>query len=60
MRIKYLKKNDILYLEMHVSRLCQMIDNKAELEVRLKSTNDKIRIIQKQIYEIEDKGYPKA
>ena len=57
MRFKYLKKNDILYLEMHISRLCEMIDNKAELEVRLKSTNDKIRIIQKQIYEIEDKGY---
>ena len=58
MRFKYLKKNDILYLEMHISRLCEMIDNKAELEVRLKSTNDKIRIIQQKLHEIEDKGYP--
>ena len=57
MRIKYLKKNDILYLEMHISRLCEMIDNKAELEVRLKSTNDEIRIIQLKLHEIEEKGY---
>jgi chaperonin cofactor prefoldin len=59
MNIKYLKKDDIFFLEMHISRLCQTIDNKEELEVRLKSTNDKIRIIQKQIYELEDKGYQK-
>jgi len=57
MNIKYLKKDDIFFLELHISRLCEMIDNKAELEVRLKSTNDEIRIIQLKLHEIEEKGY---
>jgi len=58
MRFKYLNKGDTLFLEAHISRLCQFIDNRAKAEQELKYSEEMIKEIQQQIYEIQLRGYP--
>ena len=52
MRFKYLTRNDKLYLEMHISRLCQLIDMRAKSLAMLNSAESEITECQQKIYEL--------